>query len=287
MQRMLTEIRIAGFGGQGVILAAAVIGKAAAIFEGGYATMTQAFGPEARGGSSSAQVILSTEPILYPYVTQPDILVVMSQEAYTRFAPQLKPGGILITEQELVNIDRMASGIQVYGVPATRLAEELGRKMVLNIVMVGFFGAVTGTVGPRIAPPGGGRLRTASLPGPEPARLRKRLPIRLRAARQSGKRRLRRGDVAGIGVERVRNGLNRLFRPCFGEHARAFRGRAPLHLGARYATYDAEVVDRHHDRHTFPIGPRPCFGHTGPNILFIRTVPARDGLARVLLAGSP
>jgi 2-oxoglutarate ferredoxin oxidoreductase subunit gamma len=89
-------------------------------------------------------VILSTEPILYPYVTQPDILVVMSQEAYTRFAPQLKPGGILITEQELVNIDRMPTGIRVYGVPATRLAEELGRKMVLNIVTVGFFGAVTG-----------------------------------------------------------------------------------------------------------------------------------------------
>ena len=144
MQRLLTEIRIAGFGGQGVILAAAVIGKAAAIFEGGYATMTQAFGPEARGGSSSAQVILSTEPILYPYVTQPDILVVMSQEAYTRFSPQLKPGGILITEQELVNIDKLPTGIRVYGVPATRLAEELGRKMVLNIVMVGFFGAVTG-----------------------------------------------------------------------------------------------------------------------------------------------
>src|ERR1035441_782243 len=130
----LTEIRVAGFGGQGVILAAIVIGKAAAIFEGGYATMTQAFGPEARGGSSSAQVILSTEPILYPYITQPDILVVMSQEAYTRFAPQLKPGGILIAEQELVHIDKPPSGIRVYGVPATRLAEELGRKVVLNIV---------------------------------------------------------------------------------------------------------------------------------------------------------
>jgi len=140
---MLSEIRIAGFGGQGVILAAVVVGKAGAIFEGGYSTMTQAFGPEARGGSSSAQVILSSEPILYPYVTSPDILVVMSQEAYTRFAPQLKPGGILITEQELVNIDKMPTGIRVYGVPATRLAEELGRKMVLNIVMVGFFGAVT------------------------------------------------------------------------------------------------------------------------------------------------
>jgi 2-oxoglutarate ferredoxin oxidoreductase subunit gamma len=142
--QLLTEIRIAGFGGQGVILAAAVIGKAAAIFQGGFATMTQSFGPEARGGSSSAQVILSTEPILYPYVTQPEVLVVMSQEAYTRFAPQLKPGGILITEQELVRVDSIPSGVRAFGVPATRLAEELGRKVVLNIVMVGFFGAVTG-----------------------------------------------------------------------------------------------------------------------------------------------
>jgi len=147
MQR-LTEIRIAGFGGQGVILAASVIGKATAIFQGGYATMTQSFGPEARGGSSSAQVILSSEPILYPYVTQPDILVVMSQEAYTRFSPQLKPGGILITEQDLVRVNGMPAGVRAYGVPATRLAEELGRKVVLNIVMVGFFGAVTNLVDP-------------------------------------------------------------------------------------------------------------------------------------------
>ena len=148
MQQSLTEIRIAGFGGQGVILAAVVIGKAAAIFEGGYATMTQSFGPEARGGSSSAQVILSSEPILYPYVAQPDVLVVMSQEAYTRFAPQLKPGGILIAERELVKMDPIPSGELVYTVPATRLAEELGRKVVLNIVMVGFFGAVTKLVEP-------------------------------------------------------------------------------------------------------------------------------------------
>ena len=139
----LTEIRIAGFGGQGVILAAAIIGKAGALFQGGYATMTQSFGPEARGGSSSAQVILSNEPILYPYVTQPDVLVVLSQEAYTRFAPELKRGGILITEQDLVPVDRILPGERVFGVPATRLAEGLGRKVVLNVVMVGFFGAVT------------------------------------------------------------------------------------------------------------------------------------------------
>lgn len=139
----LTEIRIAGFGGQGVILAAAIIGKAGALFQGGYATMTQSFGPEARGGSSSAQVILSTEPILYPYVTQPDVLVVLSQEAYTRFVPELKHGGILIMEQDLVRVDRFPGGARVFGVPATRLAEEIGRKVVLNVVMVGFFGAVT------------------------------------------------------------------------------------------------------------------------------------------------
>jgi len=146
--QLLTEIRIAGFGGQGVILAAAVIGKACAIFQGNYATMTQSFGPEARGGSSSAQVILSTEPILYPYVTQPDILVVMSQEAYTVFGPHLKPGGVLITEQELVRVDQIPNGVRAFGVPATRLAEELGRKVVLNIVMVGFFGAVTNILDP-------------------------------------------------------------------------------------------------------------------------------------------
>jgi 2-oxoglutarate ferredoxin oxidoreductase subunit gamma len=145
---MLTEIRIAGFGGQGVILAATVIGKAAAIFQGAYATMTQSFGPEARGGSSSAQVILSDTPILYPYITQPDMLVVMSQEAYMRFASELKPGGILITEQELVAVDRIPEGARVFAVPATRLAEELGRRVVLNIVMVGFFCAVTGLLDP-------------------------------------------------------------------------------------------------------------------------------------------
>jgi len=144
----LTEIKIAGFGGQGVILAATVIGKAASIYQGAYATMTQSFGPEARGGSSSAAVVLSGEPIAYPYVTQPDVLVALSQEAYTRFVPELKPGGTLIVERDLVRVNGVPSGMRVYSVPATRLAEELGRKMVLNIVVVGFFGAVTALLDP-------------------------------------------------------------------------------------------------------------------------------------------
>jgi len=108
--------------------------------------MTQNFGPEARGGACSAQLILSDTPVLYPYVPRPDILVVMSQEAYGLFAPQLKDEGTLIIEEDLVRIGELPAGVRVYSVPATRIAEELGKKMVLNIVMVGFFGAITQVV---------------------------------------------------------------------------------------------------------------------------------------------
>ena len=139
----LTEVRIAGFGGQGVILSAIVLGKAASIYQGAFATMTQSFGPEARGGACSAQLVLSDSPVLYPYVTKPDILVVMSQEAYARFSPELKEGGTLIVEQDLVRVDDLKGDIKIYSVPATRIAEELGKRMVLNSVMVGFFAAVT------------------------------------------------------------------------------------------------------------------------------------------------
>ena len=144
----LTEIRIAGFGGQGVILSAIVLGKAASIYENGFATMTQNFGPEARGGACSAQLVISDSPVLYPYTTLPDIMVIMSQEAYNRFAHDLKPGGMLIIEEDLVRVSNMNRDKQVYAIPATRFAEELGKRMVLNSVMVGFFTAVTKLLGP-------------------------------------------------------------------------------------------------------------------------------------------
>jgi len=141
-------IRIAGFGGQGVILAGMVIGKAAAIHDGKFATLTQSFGPEARGSACSAQLIVSDQPILYPYLTQPDILVVMSQEAHARFGADLKPAGMLLYEQDLIHLDQRAQGIRHYGIPATRFAEELGRKLVLNMVMVGFVTALAGLATP-------------------------------------------------------------------------------------------------------------------------------------------
>jgi 2-oxoglutarate ferredoxin oxidoreductase subunit gamma len=144
----LTEIRIAGFGGQGVILSAIVLGKAASIYENGFATMTQNFGPEARGGACSAQLVVSDSPVLYPYVTKPDIMVILSQEAYNRFAPELKPGGTLIIEEDLVRVSHINVDKKVYSIPATRFAEELGKRMVLNSVMVGFFTAVTKLLDP-------------------------------------------------------------------------------------------------------------------------------------------
>ena len=143
---MLKELRIAGFGGQGVILSAHILGKAAALYEGGYATMTQNYGPEARGGAASAALIVSDEPVLYPYLTNPDILVVMSQEAYTRFTPDLKEGGTLLVEEDLVRLENLPQHLKVYGIPATRLAEKLGKKMVLNVVMVGFLCAISNVV---------------------------------------------------------------------------------------------------------------------------------------------
>jgi 2-oxoglutarate ferredoxin oxidoreductase subunit gamma len=139
----LTEIRIAGFGGQGVILSAVVLGTAASICENGFATMTQNSGPEARGGACSAQLVISDESVLYPYVTQPDIMVIMSQEANNRFAGKLKPGGLLIVEEDLVRVSNLNQDKKVYSIPATGIAEELGKRRVLNSVMVGFFTAVT------------------------------------------------------------------------------------------------------------------------------------------------
>jgi len=140
---MLKEIRFAGFGGQGILLAANLIGRAAAIHEGGYATMTQSYGPEARGGASSAQLLISDEPILYPYVTREDYLVALSQESYARFGPNLKPDGVLIVEKDLVRVGDIPNSVSVYGITATRIAEELGKKVVLNMVMVGFFAAIS------------------------------------------------------------------------------------------------------------------------------------------------
>jgi 2-oxoglutarate ferredoxin oxidoreductase subunit gamma len=142
-----TEVKIGGFGGQGVILSGYILGRAAAIFDNKYATMIQAFGPEARGSACSAQLIISSEPISYPYIVSPNLMVLMSQEAYTKFSPELATGGTLLTEEDLVATHNLRKDVVHFSIPATRFAEELGKRLVLNIVMLGFATAMTNVVG--------------------------------------------------------------------------------------------------------------------------------------------
>jgi len=138
-----TEIRITGFGGQGVILSGYIIGKAASIYNEQHATLTQSFGPEARGSACSAQVVISDDRVLYPYVTKPHIMIAISQDGYMTHCNNMADECVLVYEKELVKPQETGKKVKAYGIPATRIAEELGRKIVLNIVMLGFFGAVT------------------------------------------------------------------------------------------------------------------------------------------------
>jgi 2-oxoglutarate ferredoxin oxidoreductase subunit gamma len=141
-----SEIRITGLGGQGVILCGYIIGKAASIFNNQHATMTQSFGPEARGSACSSQVIVSDDRVLYPYVTAADVLIAMSHDGYAKHKDTVSKDAIILYEKDLVKIQDHGAKVKCYGVPATRFAEDLGRKIVLNIVMLGFFGAVGGVV---------------------------------------------------------------------------------------------------------------------------------------------
>ncbi len=140
------EIRLAGFGGQGIILSGHILGKAAALFENKNAVFTQSYGPEARGGSCSADVVISDEVIHYPKVEQPVVLVLMSQGAWETYGGSIRPGGTLILDEDLVLLYREPKGITIYRVPCTRIAEELGRTIVANIVMLGAVAALGGVV---------------------------------------------------------------------------------------------------------------------------------------------
>ncbi len=140
---MKKEIRITGFGGQGIILSGYIVGKAAAVFDGKQATMVQAYGPEARGSACSSQVIIDDNPILYPYHRDLNILAALSQEGYDKFHTLVRKDGIILFDEDLVEFDAPADVAVFKGVPATRIAEDLGRVMVANIAMLGFLVAQT------------------------------------------------------------------------------------------------------------------------------------------------
>ena len=137
-----TEIRITGMGGQGVVLSGAIIGRACVIQAGQHATMIQSFGPEARGSACSATLAVSEREVLYPYIGRPDLFMVMSGEGYEKYRDELKDTGTLVYEKDLVH-PKLKKGQPSFGVPSIRIAESLGRSIVQNIVMLGFFAAAT------------------------------------------------------------------------------------------------------------------------------------------------
>ena len=139
------EIVLGGFGGQGIILAGVITGKAASIFDDKNASLTQDYGPEARGGACRAQVVISDDETSYPYVENPSVVAVMSQEAYTNYTSGISADALVLIDEDLVR-PAASPRNRTLAVPATRIAQELGRTAVANIVMLGFLSAVADVV---------------------------------------------------------------------------------------------------------------------------------------------
>jgi len=132
---MRHEVRFSGFGGQGIILSAVILGRAAALYDNRYAVQTQVYGPEARGGASMSQVIIDEQPILFPKVKTPDLFVIMSQEGFEKYGNNAGKDATMLIDSTLVH-DRPSC--RCIKVPATLEAKkQLGRDIVANIIMLG------------------------------------------------------------------------------------------------------------------------------------------------------
>src|SRR3972149_5463048 len=132
---MRQEVRLGGFGGQGIILAGYMLGKAPALYDGKEAVFTQAYGPEARGGACSAELVISDEVIDYPMVSRPDLLVLLSQEAFTKYGSAVAEGAQLIVDTDLVESASRKEWLR--NIPATRLARGLGNRMGAHALLPG------------------------------------------------------------------------------------------------------------------------------------------------------
>jgi 2-oxoglutarate ferredoxin oxidoreductase subunit gamma len=139
-----TEIRLAGEGGQGMILAGIILAEAAAIYDGKQATQTQSYGPEARGGASRSEVVISDDEIDHPEVLSADVVVALSQEAYRKFAKTVHAGGLLIVDEDRVAVSVDFSGVKI---PVARIAlETTGKTITANTVALGLLVGLTGVV---------------------------------------------------------------------------------------------------------------------------------------------
>jgi len=143
---MMTELTIAGLGGQGSILAGVILGSAVVTYDGQYAVQTQAYSSELRGGFAATWVIVSDRPVVFPRVTRPDILVAQAQDSINRFAKVLKPEGLLIMDSDMIS-EPPAGVKRVVRVPATSLSrQELQAPVTANMVMLGALWQAAGLV---------------------------------------------------------------------------------------------------------------------------------------------
>jgi len=140
---MRVEVRFAGFGGQGIIKSGIIVAAAASIHAGKSSVQTQSYGPESRGGACKSEVVISEQEIDFPKLVQPDVLVVMSQAAYNDYADDIKQGGTVILDPDMIPTQKGLGKVKIFKVPATKMADQLGRRIVANIVMIGAFVAIT------------------------------------------------------------------------------------------------------------------------------------------------
>ena len=136
------SIRLSGFGGQGIILSGYIIGKAASLYDKKNSAFTQSYGPEARGGACSACVVIEEGKIGYPLVKSADFLIILSKEGYEKYANKVTPDGLAFVDTDLV-VEAPVDNKRVFGIPATKFAEDMGEKIVANIIMLGFFFGIT------------------------------------------------------------------------------------------------------------------------------------------------
>jgi 2-oxoglutarate ferredoxin oxidoreductase subunit gamma len=141
-----TDLTIAGVGGQGSILAGVILGKAAVTYDGKFATQTQAYSSELRGGFAATWLIISDEPVEFPRVTHPDVLVAQAQDSIGRFAQVLKPEGLLIYDSDMVQ--SIPDSIKIrHAVAATSMARNvLQAPVTANMIMLGALCRVTAVV---------------------------------------------------------------------------------------------------------------------------------------------
>jgi 2-oxoglutarate ferredoxin oxidoreductase subunit gamma len=145
---MRTEIRFAGFGGQGIIRSGLIVATAACIYSNKNAVQTQSYGPESRGGSCKSEVVIADEDIDYPKVDEPDIVMIMSQEAYHKYINTSKKDATILVDPNMVTDRNDPPNTKIYDIPATKIAEELGKTIVANVVMLGGLTAITNIVPP-------------------------------------------------------------------------------------------------------------------------------------------